>query len=407
MNNILKIINFGPIKGGFDQNNGYMPIGQLSIFSGTQGTGKSTVVKLYSTFVWLEKALVRGDFTAKYVEQYSRFQKKFLAYQGINNYIRKDTFLHYQGEACEFVYENGKFRAMMHPFSPQYVRPQVMYYPAERNLLSVIDKASGLKGIPGELSTLLEDYNMACRSLSQDLQLPINGVRFRYDKLNKVVSVIGSDYKVRMSEASSGIQSLSPLFVVMNYLSDVVRNGADSMGTKTSAEERSRIDKRINALLMDDSLDEEMRMMLIKRLSDNKNQRMISIVEEPEQNLFPESQESILYDMIRLSANGNDQLLFTTHSPYMLNYIMLAIKAKQVEKVVKEDNDIKELEDIVPIKARIEGKNVTVYQLTLDGTIKKLPTYEDMPSDENFLNQNMRKVNLKYSNLLEIQSLYE
>ncbi|WP_405375362.1 AAA family ATPase [Pseudobutyrivibrio sp.] len=408
MNSKIKIKNFGPIKNGYDQDDGYMSIGKLSVFCGTQGTGKSTLVKLYSTFIWIEKALSRGDIKAEYVEQYNRFVKKYLAYQGINEYVKKETFIHFIGEVFEFIYEYGRLKIHMRAEVSLYQRPQIIYFPAERNLISVIESASGVKAMPGALSSLLEDYNVACRSLSQDLALPVNDAKFHFDKLNKVGSVIGSDYRVRMSEASSGLQSVTPLFVTMCYLSDSVHNGVDIGGNKFSADEKSRIDKRINDILLDDSLDDEMRTTLIKKLSDNKNMRLISIVEEPEQNLYPASQELILYNMIRLSANGDDQLMLTTHSPYILNYLMLSIKAKQVELIVGTNNgNINEIDGIVPASARINGSEVSVYQMDLDGSIRMLEKYDDVPSDDNFLNQLLMSVNTKYSKLVEIQSQYE
>lgn len=404
----LKIQDFGPITNGYDDNDGYMPLKKMVVFCGTQGTGKSTVAKLYSTFIWLEKALVRGDFPIQYVELYNRFVKKFLAYQGINTYIKSNTSLHFRGTAFDFLYESGKFKATPHRNFQTYERPQIMYYPAERNLISIIEKASGIKGMPPTLETMLSDYNIACRSLTQDIQLPINGVRFHYDKLNKFASVIGKGYKVRMNEASSGIQSLTPLFITMNYLNETISKDFEDKYTRVSLEEKNRIDKRITELLKDDSIDDEVRTVLIKKLSDNKkNARLISIVEEPEQNLFPDSQESILHTMLRLSTNSNNQLLMTTHSPYILNYLMLAIKAQQIESFTTHIEDKQKLDSIVPPLSRIAGNDVVVYQLTLDGTIHILPTYDDMPSDENLLNLLLQQVNTKYSDLIEIQSRYE
>ena len=46
----LKIQNFGPIKSGFSQNNGFMEIMPVTVVIGNQATGKSTVAKLYSLF---------------------------------------------------------------------------------------------------------------------------------------------------------------------------------------------------------------------------------------------------------------------------------------------------------------------------------------------------------------------
>lgn len=403
--NYLKIKNFGPVKEGYQDNDGFIPFNQLCVFCGTQGTGKSTVVKLYSTFVWLEKALVRGDFSSSYIEQYNRFANRFLDYQGIKEYLKDDTELHYKGQSAEFIYRNKKFSVHFRSKDEgAYERPQIMYFPAERTLLSVIEKASGVKGMPQSLATMLEDYRLACRSFTRDLPLPVNNVIFHYDALNQIVSLVTQDYKVRLSEASSGLQSLSPLYVTLRYLFDSIqKDGASNI----SSEEQEKIDKRIYDILKDDTLGDEMRSKLIKKLSNNRNTRLVSIIEEPEQNLFPDSQEKILHQLINFSAHQENQLLLTTHSPYILNYLMLAIKANEVAKVITETKDLEVLKSIVPEISYIDGRKVTVYQLTLDGTIKQLETYENMPSDANFLNQHMMEINTRYSTLVELQSLYE
>ena len=53
----ITIKNFGPIK------NGVVDVNRITLFCGPQGSGKSTVAKLVSTFAWLEKSLVRGENT--------------------------------------------------------------------------------------------------------------------------------------------------------------------------------------------------------------------------------------------------------------------------------------------------------------------------------------------------------
>ena len=46
----IKIKNFGPIKLGFLDNDGWIDIKKVTLFIGNQGSGKSTIVKLISTF---------------------------------------------------------------------------------------------------------------------------------------------------------------------------------------------------------------------------------------------------------------------------------------------------------------------------------------------------------------------
>lgn len=399
----LKIINFGPITSGFSENEGYMDFSMITVLCGTQGTGKSTIAKLYSTFVWLEKALVRGDVTVKYIKQYRRFVNKYLAFQNIGEYIKPDTFLHYKGLCYDFVYKNEQLEIVEHLDMVGYKRPQIMYFPAERNLLSVLDNTANVKGMPQALQAMAEEYRMACKALGADLELPVNGVRFHYDALNQMGSIVAPGYKVRLSDSSSGFQSVSPLYTTLSHLHELVVQKKNAGKSTASQKELELIDKRIRELLLDDTLSDETRSMLVKKVSDNRNERLISVIEEPEQNLFPDSQENLLYNLIRLSGSGENQLVMTTHSPYMLNYLSLAIKAYNVSQVVKDTDGLDRLNMVVPQTAWTDGDVVVVYQLHLDGTIHKLDSYDKMPSDDNLLNQLMMDANMRFSKLLEIE----
>ena len=57
----IKIKNFGPIRDGFVNNNGWMDIEKVTVFIGDQGSGKSTVAKLISVFFWVSSAISDDD----------------------------------------------------------------------------------------------------------------------------------------------------------------------------------------------------------------------------------------------------------------------------------------------------------------------------------------------------------
>jgi predicted ATPase len=93
----IKIINFGPVKTGFQDNDGWLDINKVTVFVGNQGSGKSTVAKLISTFAWIEKALVRGDYDKKWFERKdtNRFKSRLLPYHrlGATDKNKDDTYL--------------------------------------------------------------------------------------------------------------------------------------------------------------------------------------------------------------------------------------------------------------------------------------------------------------------------
>ena len=51
----IRVQNFGPLK----NNTQWIELGKVTLLIGNQGSGKSTVAKLISTFKWMEKALNR------------------------------------------------------------------------------------------------------------------------------------------------------------------------------------------------------------------------------------------------------------------------------------------------------------------------------------------------------------
>jgi len=101
MSNIT-IRNFGAIKKHSDP----IEIKKVTFFIGNQGSGKSTIAKLIATFMWIEKALVRGDYDKKWFRRKNRFKNTFLPYHRIENYLKENTFIRYEGEAYIITYEN-------------------------------------------------------------------------------------------------------------------------------------------------------------------------------------------------------------------------------------------------------------------------------------------------------------
>lgn len=398
----LKIRNFGPIREGFTENDGFMPISKITILCGSQGVGKSCIAKLYSTFSWLEKALVRGDFSIKYLVQYNRFVKTYCAFQNLQNYFLADTYLHYQGTAFEMIYQDGRLQVISVSQS-EYERPQIIYIPAERNLLSVVENAENVKGLPQALASMLEVYDVACKNLKADVNLPINHVYFHYDPLNKISWIQTDQYKVRLNEASSGMQSVTPMHVVLDYLSRSLVYDETPQKSDKSLKEKDNIQRRINEILKDDSLEPQVRKLLIEQAADVSNKYLLNVVEEPEQNLFPSSQRDVLNSLLAFAADGDNQLMITTHSPYIINYLSLAIKADSIMRKMKDNCFCERLDKIVPLPAQVDGAQVAVYEISDQGEVLRLPTYDNMPSDNNYLNNYLSETNDLFNELLEIE----
>ena len=91
------------------------------------------------------------------------------------------------------------------------------------------------------------------------------------------------------------------------------------------------------------------------------------IVEEPEQNLFPSTQKSLVENLVSTcNENGHEHgFTLTTHSPYVLSALNNLIYAYQVG----QKNDVS---DIVPKQCWIAPSDVCAWMVMDNGTVEDI-----------------------------------
>jgi len=409
----IKIKNFGPIKRGHQHNDGWIDLKKVTVFIGNQGSGKSTAAKLISTFIWIEKALVRGDCKKKWLERKNRLKNKYLNYHRLENYFRTDgtdkTVIEYHGDAYSVRYEDGSLILSEKPGN-SYHLPQIMYVPAERNFVSYMRTPAELKLSSDSLREFLTEFDNAKNSMRGSVKLPISNINVKYDKLNDKLSLKGRGYKVGLHEASSGFQSAVPLYMVSEYLANSVRNQSRQNRESMTGDELKRFKKGVEDIWGNNSLTDEQKRIALSVLSSKFNKTaFVNIIEEPEQNLFPSSQWKLLQSLLEFNniSSGN-QLIITTHSPFIISCLSIAVQGgylkNRIDASPKAEKLIPRLNNIVSEKALISSEATAVYQFDeTDGSIKKLSSYEGIPSDRNYLNDNLREGNKLFDSLLEIE----
>lgn len=408
----IRIKNFGPIKDGCQTNNGWIDIKKVTAFIGNQGSGKSTVAKLISTFTWIEKALVRGDYNKKWFERKNKLKNQYLNYHRLENYFKingADTVIEYVGDAYSIGYENGSF-LISEVHNKEYPLPQIMYVPAERNFITYVKTPKELKLSSESLKEFLTEFDNAKNEMKGLENLPINNVGVEYDKLNDTLNLKGEGYKVKLTEASSGFQSLVPLYLVSGYLANSVKRQSETNKETMSSEEMQRFKKGVENIWNNNSLTDEQKRVALSVLSAKFNKTaFINIVEEPEQNLFPTSQWQMLQSLLKFnSMNKGNRLIMTTHSPYIINYLSIAIQGEYLEgKINKSSNKdvlLSKLYNLIPKESLVSASNAVVYQLDeRDGSATKLEAIDGIPSDKNYLNETLVESNLLFDSLLEIE----
>ena len=323
----LHIKNFGPILDSTK-----IELTPLMVLIGRQSSGKSTFMKVLCFCRWVEKKIMvsTDDIVSQYTH-YNRFIKDLKSFHRLNDeYFRADTELKYDGDVISIEYTgiNGNAKIVRKKsFAEKRYNSKLCYIPAERNLVSAIQNVDKTYKATGRdvLFNFIYEWDEAKEPYTNEhpFKLAATG-GFSY------VNKFGADMLVREdgSEtpafyASSGMQSVMPMDVMANYITDCVGKNAS-----LSMRERNEISETDN-----DYAD--------RRLFYQSAQLFI---EEPEQNLYPESQKLVVMSIVRslkkALENGSEQslALVTTHSPYIMSVVnVLLLAAIVTEKGLKQE----------------------------------------------------------------------
>jgi predicted ATPase len=415
--NRIKIKNFGPIR-----DSGWVDIRKVTVFLGNQGSGKSTLAKLISSCLWMEKSLYRGDYPEKWFKRKGRFHSQLL-YHRLENYLAKngtsDSRIWYEGDSRTISF-NGSEMDIVHSAREQtsfidsprrvdpYFLPQILYVPAERNFIAYVRTPKELKLSSGALATFIGEYTVAREAMKGEVLLPINSTYLEYDRLNDTMKLRGANYRIPLSDAASGFQSCAPLFLVSRHLSMNVNRKAGNTDSEMSNDGRLRFQKAVEEIYSNDELSDEQRKAAISALSRRfKKSAFINIVEEPEQNLFPPSQSALLCSLLGFNnQTPGNKLIFTTHSPYLVNTLTLAVQAAELKRKIGQNRAdlLDRLDSIIPLNAATPASDIAVYQLDeSNGSVMPLPMPNGIPSDANYLNESLGAGNDSFGRLLDIE----
>lgn len=421
----IKIKNFGPIQEGFLENEGWLDVKKVTVLIGDQGTGKSTVAKLISTFSWLEKTLFKKFVS---VEQLNiQVFKSLCKQQELEEYFSENSFLGYEGDAFKFecdLTDNSFSIEACEKGCSRYILPKIQYVSAARNLLTIlygiptqsnfIDREGGFVNrniVPFMVKDLSNEYWRALTELAKNgFPLPVKDTSVYHKNHNTFVKTKGKD--IQMSSASSGIQSITPLLLVSHFLSeevkkeilDKVQKISDSVKNQIvldiAKDNKSLAEKFVQLCNFGKDIltQAEDRKLLSEKLKKYIPSSFMNIVEEPEQNLFPNSQQKLINSLIEYnnSTEGN-RLIISTHSPYILSSLNNSILAEEVfEKTGKSI-------DAYGKDKRVAFADVSAYQLD-DGRIRDIKDYETNLINAEAIDSCSDVINSDFDRLLDLMT---
>lgn len=337
----LIIRNFGPIS------NIDIPIKGINIYHGDYSSGKSTIAKLISIF--------KGNsFTDK-----SNAEQRFLeslTNLNIDFEINESTLIRYEKDELYYEFTSKGFTTNITNENSTTVNP--IYIPAERVFYTTFSQSVfSLLSSNIALPRWLVDFGARFENARQNIK------KLKIDFLNAGYSLQdGTDYvqidektSIKLSQASSGIQSVMPLLLVVQHYTE----------QKGTADD-------------------------------------IFVIEEPELNLYPSTQKDLVEFIVERINRSDDNLIITTHSPYLLTTLDNLIQAGNIfsEKKGKKE----ELNSIIPESRWLKYDDVACYFFsegtaisTLDEELKSIGPSNIDDVSEGLSDVFERLLKLKYS----------
>ena len=113
----------------------------------------------------------------------------------------------------------------------------------------------------------------------------------------------------------------------------------------------------------------------------------------------------MLFELLKFNNVSDDNsMIITTHSPYVVGNMILAIKASELYWKTSNNEDKKKIANIVPEESSIDTDFVIIYEFD-DKThiINELGHQNGLPSDNDYLNNALGDTNDLFCDLLELE----
>ena len=413
------IKNVGPIK------KVELDLNKINVFMGPQSSGKSTIAKIISYCSWYEKNVI---LTSKLTKD---FYKELLEFHNLeDNYFGESSYIEYKSNNCHIIFP-GKDEEKLEVkvtvnIDNVFKNEKIEYIPAERNFVTIpgIGKYNESRN---NVLSFLYDWFEAKREIIKEKTFiyPIKSLNqnaYYYNQEEDSDNIIienGTEIKLR--NASSGLMSVTPLVIVFDYILHTIyskkrikspfeviniQSKIDNYDETTKGRIKKLVDgiENLRSYLNKDlplSFDEQdidkMQNDLNKALGfDSDYNYSKIIIEEPELNLFPNTQKDLIYYMLSVlnKEEREHQLVLTTHSPYVLFSLNNCMMGGLVKDKIPEEKR----NEFESYHSWIDPKKVSIYEIH-DGKLKPIQD-EDGIIEDNYLNKAYKENSAEYLSLL-------
>jgi ABC-type lipoprotein export system ATPase subunit len=407
--NRIEIKNIGPIK-EVD-----IELNKINVLMGPQSSGKSTIAKIISFCQWAEKRyLLDGEFKYDVREQLLEFHRLS------DNYFYENSSFTYETDFVTIVYKGKKLKKSIRKkqTSKIYKKSKNIYIPSERNFVSVIPNLSKYKETNDNIMSFVYDWFTAKRIFNNTNLLPVLnlGIQF-YNKSenDNDVLLLSNKREILLREGSSGLQSIIPLIVIIEHLTNYIYKNNISNSVEEKDSLKKFLLKNITEIL-DVSKFKDMEDIENYQLNENDLKKLLSsyqrarflesynstnfIIEEPEQNLFPSTQRELInYLFQKMNEERNHSLLLTTHSPYILYSINNCLMGYNIKDKIDKNQET----DITNKESWINPDLVSIWQVQ-DGQVVSVKDKTTKTVTKHYFNEITKDIMDEY---FEMLSYYE
>lgn len=408
----IAIKNIGPIKEVVT-----ISLNKINVFMGPQSSGKSTIAKIISFCTWVEKDVATNQSLSEYEDNKTYFRERLESFHKIKGYFNSDSYIRYKSEVVDIVWENEEC-SISWVDKYAYKRSKIAYIPSERNMV-ILPEARKSEFGNTNIRSFLFDWFEARKKYSDENNLSVLnlGVNYYYVEGSEEDHIKGnnngSEYDILLSSASSGLLSITPLIAIIEYLTKWIYD-EDTISFELD-ERRQRVNRILveekvlkpyfdkDYLPIEDRQDftnsfneklhekeekavkyfEEYKTILNSLFKTTNSQ---FIIEEPEQNLFPEAQRDLVYYFLQkcLNIEGN-RLTLTTHSPYVL----YALNNCMMAGLVRDKMEANELSKLKCNQSKIDPIDISIYEIR-EGVVRRTIQGEDGLISDNYFDQKMK-----------------
>jgi predicted ATPase len=338
------IKNFGPIR-EVELN----PVRPFVVLIGESGSGKSTVMKTLALFRWIYKAVnIRSYLYHAGISKqpFDVHPSEIWKYNGMAKFVRPETQITYVRGEVEIIYAEGVFEASRIVPRSELSLEKICFISERRTAIPAMlnTKRTGRMDYFSEETF---DEFLAAAAVIKDLSVDYLGIKYLSEKTALgtkyyVTNTEGNEeYKIDMNTASSGIQAVIPLSIIIEYFA-----------------RHYNFSKRFNRMVFEylAESDQLENFRTEQNIGDIPYRNIHIHIEEPELSLYPESQRDLINFIVnRCLVEKHDgygmTVMMTTHSPYIVNHLNLLLMAGTKGKeedgafLREEDVDVFEIVD--------------------------------------------------------------